>query len=311
MSDLRPSSRPATPGAPRGETRALVVSMVGSGILGLAGVAWGAAVGSQLVLFDGVVTLAGTALVAVSMVAARVAASRPTADYPYGRHAATPLAVAVQGAALLGALTYGASEAVTVIVSGGSDAAGAAVAGYGVVAAAASVTVALLLARYAPSSALARAELVSWRSGALLSGVVVLSGLAAELLMRNDLDRVAAYLDPSLVLLASLLMLPMALGLVREGGRELLEAAAPREIADAVAAAAERVRARHGLPDPLVRTTKLGRRLYVDVGFVVPDTDWDVADEDAVRRDLGEELDGLGYDVVAGVTLTRDGRLLG
>jgi hypothetical protein len=75
MSDPRPSSRPTTPGAPRGETRALVVSMVGSGVLGLGGVAWGAAVGSQIVLFDGVVTLAGIALVAVSMVAASATTS--------------------------------------------------------------------------------------------------------------------------------------------------------------------------------------------------------------------------------------------
>jgi len=284
--------------------------MVGSGALGLGGVVWGVVSGSQIVLFDGVVTLAGMALVAVSMVAARVAASRPTQEYPYGRHAATPLAVAVQGAALLGALTYGASDAVTVIVSGGSDAAGLVVAGYGVVAAAASIAVVSSLRRYARSSPLARAELVSWRSGTWLSGVVALSGVAAAVLAAHDLDAVAGYLDPALVVVASVLMFPMALGLLREGGRELLEAAAPRDVADAVAAGAERVRARHGLPAPVIRTTKLGRRLYVDVGFVVASR-WDVADEDVVRRDLNDELGGLDYDVVAGVTLTRDGRLLG
>ncbi|MFD6427078.1 hypothetical protein, partial [Streptomyces sp. NPDC060198] len=31
-----------------------------------------------------------------------------------------------------------------------------------------------------------------------------------------------------------------------------------------------------GLPAPTVRATKLGRRLYVDVVFVVPHGDWDV-----------------------------------
>ncbi|QAY60978.1 cation transporter [Microbacterium protaetiae] len=293
----------------RGENRALAVSMAGSAVLGTGGVVWGVIIGSQIVLFDGVVTLAGIMLVLVSMIAARVAASRPTTDYPYGRHAATPLAVTLQGAALVGALVYGASEAVTVIVAGGSAPAGVAVAAYGVVAALASVVVIMLLATHARSSPLAHAELVSWRSGAYLSGVVVLGGVASAVLTANDLDTVAGFLDPSLVLLATILMLPMALGLVREGGRELLEAAPPRELAEQVDAAVERVRRRHDLPVPVVRSTKLGRRLYVDVGFVVPDSDWDVAHEDEVRHELTDELGGLDYDVIAGVIITRDPRL--
>jgi len=278
--------------------------MLGSAVLGIAGVAWGAITGSQIVLFDGVVTLAGIALVIVSMIASRIAASRPTPDYPYGRHAATSLAVAVQGAALLGALVYGACDAIAVIVSGGSDPAGVAVAAYGVVAALASVAVVALLASHAKSSPLAHAELVSWRSGAYLSGVVALGGLAAALLTANGLSGAAGYLDPSLVLIATVSMLPMTLGLLREGGRELLEASPPREVADDVAAAVEVVRARHDLPTPVVRATKMGRRLYVDVGFVVPITEWNLADEDEVRHDLSTELDRLDFDVVAGLVIT-------
>jgi len=296
---------------PDREHRALTMSMVGSGVLGAVGVVWGVITGSQIVLFDGVVTLAGIMLVLVSVIAARVAASRPTADYPYGRHAATPLAVAVQGAALLGALVYGASDAVVIIVSGGSEPSGSAVALYGIVAALASIVVMLLLGPYAKSSPLAHAELVSWRSGAYLSGIVALGGVAATILAANGLAVVAGYLDPSLVLLAVVLLLPMALGLIRQGGRELLEAAPPPEIAKVVDAAVQRVRARHALPAPVVRATKLGRRLYVDVGFVVADSEWDVAHEDEVRHEVVDELESLDYDVVAGVTVTRDRDLLG
>ena len=116
------TSRRTTAGSiARREGRALTLSMAGSAALGVLGVVWGSLTGSQIALFDGVVTLAGSALVLVSLIAARVAATGPTRSYPYGRHAATPLAVAVQGACLLGALGYGMSEAVLVIVAGGGD----------------------------------------------------------------------------------------------------------------------------------------------------------------------------------------------
>ncbi len=285
--------------------------MFGSGGIGLAGVAAEVVTGADVVLFDGMVTLAGVVLVLVSMVASRVATSSPTADFPYGRHAATPLAVAIQGAALLGALAYGAGSAAATVAAGGTAPAGPVVATYGAIATAVSLAMTAVLSRYAKTSPLAHAELVSWRSGACLSGVVTAGGLVAVVLTARGMSTSAGYLDPALVLVASAGLLPTAVGLMRDGGRELLEAAPPSHLADDVSAAARRVQDRFGLPAPLVRATKLGRRLYVDVGFAITDPDWDIADEDEVRMDLDNALSALDYDVVASVIITLDRRLIG
>ena len=98
------------------------------------------------------------ALVGISLLASRVATSAPSREYPFGRHAATPLAVALQTAALLGALVYGAADAIGVIVDGGSPTAPMSVLAYGLVSGIASTVVVLWLRRYALSSALARAS---------------------------------------------------------------------------------------------------------------------------------------------------------
>jgi predicted Co/Zn/Cd cation transporter (cation efflux family) len=59
-----------------------------------------------------------------------------------------------------------------------------------------------------------------------------------------------------------------------------------------------------------VRATKLGRKLYVEVDFVVQPGHWDVSDEDDVRRGVLAALAPLGFDVWANVELTTDPSLV-
>jgi len=100
------------------------------------------------------------------------------------------------------------------------------------------------------------------------------------------------------------------LRLLRSGTVELLEGEPSAEISDAVRATVEEVRQRFGPDEPIVRLHKLGRKLYVEVDFVVEPGEWDVSEEDAVRRAVAEGLDPLGLDVWAYVELTTDRTLV-
>jgi predicted Co/Zn/Cd cation transporter (cation efflux family) len=109
-----------------------------------------------------------------------------------------------------------------------------------------------------------------------------------------------------LVLVAVGVLAPVPVRLLRSGGREILEAAPPAEVARVIDAEAARAAAEFGLGEPIVRATKLGRRLYVEVDFIVEPGKWDVADEDRVRRSLIGGLTPLGYEIWANVELTTD-----
>jgi predicted Co/Zn/Cd cation transporter (cation efflux family) len=292
------------------ETRALTVSLVATLVLGMAAITWGVVSGARVILFDGVYMLAGIALVAVSLLASKAAASAPTTDYPFGRHAATPLAVALQGSALLGTVVYGAADAVGVIVAGGSEAAASSVLAYGVVSATASVLVMLWLRPAARTSDLARAEVVSWRAGAVLSLVVAVGGVVALVLTGLDLSGVAAFVDPALVLIACAVVAPMAVSLCRDGVRELLEAAPPAALSEQIVTMVDAARSAHSLAKPTIRATVLGRRLYVEVDFVVDPGSWTVDEEDRVRRAVIDRLETLDYEVWATVDLTTDPELV-
>ncbi|WP_456787165.1 cation transporter [Cellulomonas sp. P5_C5] len=289
------------------ERRALHESIGGAAVLGTLAVAWGIAAQSRVLLFDGAFILLGIVLSALSLMASRAAADVPSARFPFGKAAVTPLAIAVQGVALLGTLLYAAVDAVAVITAGGADVEPGTVLAYGLITMTCSYAVARWLTHRAPASELVAAEVAQWRAGALLSLVFAVGGGLA--LALSDVGDVVRYVDPVLVLVACLVLLPIPLRLLRAAGLELLEAEPPAEVRAVLAEAVTSVREEFGLDEPFVRSTKLGSRLYVEVDFVVPAGAWDVTGEDRVRRALIGHLEPLGYDLWANVELTSDPEL--
>jgi predicted Co/Zn/Cd cation transporter (cation efflux family) len=288
------------------ETRALRLSVYASLLVGAVGVVWGLLVDSRIVLFDGVFTIFGTALSGLSLLASWAAGLQPDERYPFGRGAVIPVAILIQGAALGATLVYAAFDALSLILSGGSGGAPLNVVGYGLVTLLIAIGLTIALPRVAPRSELAAAEAAQWRAGALLSGIIAVGAAAAAGADLAGWHGVVAYADPALVLLAVAVLAPVPWRLLRSGGREVLEAAPPPEVRRAIDGATELTRAEFGLGVPLVRATKLGRRLYVEVDFLVTAGEWDVAEEARVRRSLISGLSSLELEIWANVELTTD-----
>lgn len=123
------------------ESRTLWGSVAATAGLGVLGVLWGITAGSQMILLDGAYGLVGVVVSVLLIRASAVSAAPPTSRFNYGRGAATPLAIVVQGLVLLGTLGYTALEAVWVIRGGGSEVGAGSALTYGVVATAGAVGV--------------------------------------------------------------------------------------------------------------------------------------------------------------------------
>lgn len=288
------------------EARALRLSVYASLLVGVVVVVWGLVADARIVLFDGIFTIFGTALSGLSLLASWAAGLEPDERYPFGREAVIPVAIVVQGAALTATLFYAAFDSISLLLAGGTDAAPASVVGYGVLTLVVAIAVMLGLPRLAPRSELAAAEADQWKAGALLSAIIAVGAAAATGADALGWDAVVRYADPVLVLVAVAVLAPVPWRLLTAGGREILEAAPPAEVSRGIEAEARRVAGEFGLGEPIVRATKLGRRLYVEVDFLVGAGEWDVSEEDKVRRSLIAGLDPLGYDVWANVELTTD-----
>ncbi|WP_167510514.1 cation diffusion facilitator family transporter [Paenarthrobacter nitroguajacolicus] len=293
----------------RSEGRALRFSLWASAVVAAGALILGIASGTRIIVFDGAYMGIGLVLSAISLKASSASAAGPTRRFPFGRDALTPLVVLIQGIAVAATLLVAVSDAVVVIRDGGSPVSAAVIAIYGAITAAIGFATAWWMRRAAPDSDLVGAEIAQWRAGAILSLMMLLGAGVALVLQGMGLAEVALYVDPVLVLVACLILAYIPIGLIRAGLNELLEGAPSKEIDAAITAAVQAVRNEFGLEQPLVRSGKVGRKLYVEVDFVVAGSAWTVGEEDSVRRAVVAALAPLGLEVWAYVALTASPEL--
>lgn len=289
---------------PRVRTRALTLSVIIAAVIAVVAIGWGLATDSRIMLFDGVYTLLGTVLSGVSILGAAVASRPATPRFPFGLESIVPVVVVIQGAALLGTLAYAVVDSVMLILDGGTQGAPTAVVAYGLVTLAACLVTAVMLHRMAPQDDLVIAEVANWKASAILSAVMVIGAGLAIAIDAAGYRTVTSYVDPTLVIVASLVMLPVPMRLIRQGGMEMLEGAPPSDVQQAIEASAEEVRGLFSLGEHRVRASKMGGRLYVEIEYLVEPGQWDVSEEDKVRRTLIDRLAPLGYQVWADIELT-------
>jgi len=290
-----------------GDERALRMSVWASAAFGVLALVWGLWSGSSLIVFDGLYSFAAVGLSLLAVLALRTARRGPDERYPWGREAWEPLAVVAKAAALAGLCLYALVGAVVTIIDGPEPIAVGSAVVYGAVSALAGLAITLVLRRRARTgSDLVRAEAAEWAGDTLLSvGVFVGFGIAWVLTVTGHEDW-ARYVDPVMVVLASGAFLPVPARLVAQGVRELLSMSPADEVLAGIRAEVAAVAAERGFAESVVRASKVGGRLDVEVDFVVPETA-SVAELDAVRAALAARLDP---NASMAVSFTADRRWL-
>jgi predicted Co/Zn/Cd cation transporter (cation efflux family) len=307
---------PPDPGsAPRGpdpdparrEARALRLSAAAGLALAVLGIAWGLAADSAIILFDGLYSIVGFLLSWLGLRAAALVEAGPTPHYPFGREALAPLVVTVQALVLLGTFGYAAIDAVGVILDGGSQTEVGSALVYSILTLAACVVVRAALARQQAGSDLVAAEVAQWAASVVL-GVLMVVGFGIAVALGSTVwSGFAPFVDPVLVLVAAAVILPTPVRMLRQAFRELLEGAPDAEVAAPIHAAIGSTVAEFGLPAPTTRLGKLGRKVYLELDFVVAeDGGWTVDDADRIRRRLMQLLSRPGQLLWINVELHTD-----
>lgn len=287
---------------PRGLARSIQLALV----LTVAAVVLGIVFGARVLVFEGAFGVIGIVMSWLAIRASRAVDAGPTPQYPFGRAALTPLVVVLQGLALAATLVYAAADAVIVILAGGQRVDALVVVGYMAVSAAASVFFASWLRRAAQGSDLLLAEAAQWRAGGVRGLVTAIGALVALALAAFVSGTVLDYVDPVLVLVSCALVAPIPVRLLRHGLGELLEASPDGAVLQEIERVIDRVSGVFDLPSPVVRSTKLGSKLYIDVVWVIDRVDVTIAREDEVRRATISALRELPFEVWAMVELTTD-----
>jgi predicted Co/Zn/Cd cation transporter (cation efflux family) len=282
--------------------RTLRLTITVTVLLGTLGVSWGVAVGSQMILLDGVFALVEVALTALLLRAPSLATQGPTNNFPYGRESATPLVIGVYGFVLAGTLLYASVEAIATIRDGGSDVTAGSGIVFGLITTAGSFGTWMWLRSAADGSDLLATETAAWRVSAFRGLGMVIGFTLMALFVRADLDDTARFVDPVMVLITCVVFVPTPVRMIRSTVLELLEGHPAGTIRDGVEAHVESVRRDFDLGPLTSRITKVGPKLYVEIeGWIDPETT--VADEHRVRQRIFDALDELPYDIWLNVEL--------
>ena len=289
----------------RREAGALLLSTCAGAGCAVMALVWGLAAGSRVIVFDGVSSTIGLLLSVVALLAARAAAKPGTPLFPFGRQSFVPAAVGMQGIARFAVSVYAIVDAILLVVEGGDAVQGSSVIVYSAVIAVVCVVVARWLRGRRHLGDLVATEATGWGLATLLSLTILAGFTVVALLPAGDVkDAAARYVDPVLVIVVSLIVLPAPWSMLRTMARELLEMAPPEEIAEPVAAAVRRVMAAHGLHHPVIRMTKTGGRLYLEVDHQVPAGSWTVDQVDSVRTELSSAIASPSFQTWVNLEIT-------
>ena len=291
------------------ERRALSLSIVMGLALAIVGISIGIFSESQIVLFDGFYTFLGIGLTWMAMRVSHLVEVGPTTRYPYGREALVPLIIGIEGVALLATCAYAAFNAVLSIIGGGSKPPNDWSFGYAVTALIVPGFIWWRLRRVAQKSELVRAEATQWLAGAGLGLAILLAFIAARVMVGTPWALGAKYVDPALVIAACCIFVVPPAGMVRTTFVELIEGVPDPALQETAQSALDHVASLFALTDRHMRMTKIGRKFYVEIDFVV-DTTWTVSQSDDVRRVLFRMLKSIPHDLWLTLEFTADRALV-
>ncbi|MDF2976460.1 MAG: cation diffusion facilitator family transporter [Actinomycetospora sp.] len=291
------------------DRRLLLLSVWASAAFAVLSSVWGVLSGSSMIVFDGLYSFASIGLSVLAVLALRTSRRGADERYPWGREVWEPVTVVVKAFALGALCVYAVVGGVADLFAGGREVATGWALLYAVIATAGGGVVTLLMRRGGRSD-LVRAEAAEWVGDTLLSVGVLVGFVIAAVLMAAGRPDIAAYVDPAMVVLVSVLFLRVPARLIGGGMREILAMSPPPETRAELEAAVEAVRERFGLAESFLRASKVGARVDVEVDYVVGEESavTTVADCDEVREALHERLAALGHERSVVVAFTTDRR---
>nr|WP_274609817.1 MULTISPECIES: cation diffusion facilitator family transporter [unclassified Pseudomonas] len=259
----------------------------------IAGIVTGFVSGAQSILFDGFFSLIATFIKVLMLITAKLIAKESNQRFQFGFWHLEPMVLLIEGSFLLLIAIYAFLNGVFGIINGGREIE------LGLVIIYAAVFTVVEFAYFfyirhrnrTLKSTLIQFDNISWLVDAMLSVGLLVSFLAALLLKSQGYHDWAMYVDPLILILLALSMLPAAFKILRPALRDVL-GIAPDQLDDKVRNVMEAAKAEHGFADYVSYVQKHGRARFIEIHIVLPDGYplHSVATLDQLREEISSQL---------------------
>ncbi len=297
------------------ESRALRASAWGYLFMALLGGLFFYLAQSQAILLDGVYSFISLLMTFLAQRVSRLVQTPYTDSFHFGFAHFEPMLNVVRILLILAITGFAAVSAIAALLSGGRALNADTAVIYGLVAAAGCLAMAWRqrrASRQATSPILA-VDAHNWLIDGVLSSGVAITFLAAYLLRSSPYADWIAYVDPLLVIVMVVLLLPAPLKSLGENLREVLMQAPSPEIQAEIRERIEQAVKPAAEDQIYIRMLPVGRFLYLQVHILLPAYAplHGINECDSVRERIHESLKDLHPRLTLDVVFTADERWLG
>ncbi|WP_445494068.1 cation diffusion facilitator family transporter [Pseudomonas sp. 8(2025)] len=277
----------------RGEQALLKQSTVLMFAVAIAGIVTGFVSGAQSILFDGFFSLIATFIKVLMLITAKLIAKESNHRFQFGFWHLEPMVLLIEGSFLMLIAIYAFLNGVFGIINGGREVELGLVIFYAAFFAVAEFAYFFYVRRRNRKlkSSLIQFDNISWLVDAMLSVGLLVSFIIALLLKQYGHGQWAVYVDPAILILLALSMLPLALKILRPALRDVL-GIAPDQLDEKVRNVMEQAKAAHGFDDYISYVQKHGRARFIEIHIVLPAHYplQDVATLDRLREEISSQL---------------------
>ena len=269
------------------------------------GIAMGLLSGSFAIVFDGVYSLIDACMTMVGLLVARLIAAsnagglrdrRLVERFTMGFWHLEPIVLGVDALLLTGAGIYALIHAVDAFLTGGRELQ------FGMAVAYAAVTTAVCVAMWRFQlranrrirSAFVALDAKGWLMSALIAAALLVAFAGGWCVEGTALDWITPYIDPAVLALVCLVIIPMPLGTIRRALADILMVTPP-DLKRHVDAVAREIVLRHGFIDYRAYVARVGRGRQIELAFIVPPgwpartvEEWDLL-RDAISVAIGHD----------------------
>ena len=292
------------------ENKILKISMVGALFFALFGIAWGWAIKSDMIIFDGLYSFISLALTMLSLYINNFIAKKELDKYPFGKYILEPLVISFKSLIIGGMCLYSLIGAIQDVVHGGNTVEYGSALIYSIVSVIGCGGVYIFMKKKGDkiSSELIKVEASQWLMDTLLS-IGVLVGFVIAMILRNTrFSGLNVYIDPMMVIMVSVVFIKMPVQSFINAFKEILCVKADDEINDDIYLIVKEIEKEYKFEDSISRVSKIGGELRIEIDFIYNEESKlkDLDQMDCVREKVYDAIKHIDYNKWLNVSFTGD-----
>ena len=290
------------------ENKILKLSVVGALFFALFGIAWGWALDSDMIIFDGLYSFISVILSMLSLYINNYMAKRDFEKFPFGKHILEPIVISIKSLIIAIMCLYSLVGAIKTILTGGNNLEFGLAIIYSIISVigCGAISLYMKVKSKSLSSELIKAEFTQWLMDTSLSTAVLVAFIIGIIISNTKLNFLNSYIDPGMTAVVSLVCIRIPIKGFIESFKEVICVKANDEINDDIYVLVKEIEEEYKFEESITRVSKVGRELRIEIDFVYnKDSKLKTLDQmDNVREEINDAIKHIKYNKWLNVSFT-------